>query len=412
MVFLIVVGGLAFYLAINLGANDVANAMGTSVGSGALKLRQALIVAGILEFLGAVLFGGGVTGTLTGGIITLDAFAEQLQTLQLGMVSVLLTCSLWLQIATTRGWPVASSHAVVGAIAGFSWSAGQAGAISWSNLMLIASTWLLTPILSGGLAALLYAAARHWILQHPTPLLPFREWIPWLSALQLGVLGTIVLPTLCQPIQAMLMNQWGRQIPIQSLVIGSAAIAAVCLSCFLWQRLESGGFQSVETLLTHFQILSACLVAFAHGSNDVGNAVAPVVAIVAIQATGALPDPQTSAPLWILVLGGCGIVWGLMVWGGRVMTTVGEGIINLQPSSGFCAEMAAATTILLASRLGLPVSTTHALVGALVGIGLLQGANSLKFNTVKEIALAWGLTLPVAIALSSSIFKLLTLANS
>jgi inorganic phosphate transporter, PiT family len=411
MVFLIVVGGLAFYLASNLGANDVANAMGTSVGSGALKLRQALIVAGILEFLGAVLFGSEVTGTLTGGIIESDAFAQQPQTLQLGMVSVLLTCGLWLQIATTRGWPVASSHAVVGAIAGFTWSAGQAGAIAWSNLMLIASTWLITPILSGGVAALLYVLVRHWILQHPTPLLQFREWIPWLSAIQLSVLGTIVLPTLCQPLQAMLLNQWGWQVQLQSLVIGSAAIAAVCLSSFLWQQLESGS-QPIEALLANFQILSACLVAFAHGSNDVGNAVAPVVAIAAIQATGALPNPQTATPLWILVLGGCGIVWGLVVWGGKVMATVGEGIINLQPSSGFCAEMAAATTILLASRLGLPVSTTHALVGALVGIGLLQGANSLKFSTVKEIALAWSLTLPVAIALSSSIFKLLTLANS
>lgn len=400
---------LAFYVAWNLGANDVANAMGTSVGSKAVTLRQALIIAGILEFTGAVLFGHEVSATLATEVANPELFAAMPQLLILGMVSVLLACGLWLQIATSRGWPVSSSHAVVGAIAGFSWVAVGFSAVDWSNIGLISLAWVLTPVVSGVIAAGFYSLVKYSILDRPNSIVQLREWIPWLSATLFSVFGVIVLPTLFnQPFFAAL------PIPVHDFPIATGAIAAVALTIISWRQLA--GFTAlpnqqdspfpnpVERLLGRFQVLSACFVAFAHGSNDVGNAIAPLAAIAYILRTGSVPLSGFSVPLWILVLGGSGIVFGLAIWGKNVITTIGENIIPLQPSSGFCAELATATTILVASRFGLPVSTSHALVGAVVGIGLIQNWKSLRFQTIQGIALAWIITIPIAAGLTAIIF--------
>jgi len=406
MLFLILVGFLAFYLAWNLGANDVANAMGTSVGSKAVTLRQALLIAGVLEFTGAVLFGREVSETLATKVVNPAIFAPEV--FLTGMVSVLLTCGLWLQIATWRGWPVASSHAAVGAIAGFSWVSAGLQAVDWSAIGVISLTWILTPLISGSVAALLYSLIKHWILDQPDPVRQLEEWIPWLSTALFGIFGVIVLPTLSLPLQAFL-KQHGLALPAHDLAIASGGAAAVGLTVISWQRLRRStgtARQQVERQLAQFQVLSACFVAFAHGSNDVGNAVAPLAAIAYIHHTGSVPLQGFAVPLWVLVLGGAGIVAGLAVWGKRVIATVGENIIPLQPSSGFCAELAAATTILLASRLGLPVSTTHALVGGVVGIGLVQGLKSIQLGVVRNISLAWLVTIPIAILLSAGIFVL------
>jgi len=409
MLFLILVGLLAFYLAWNLGANDVANAMGTSVGSKAVTLRQALLIAGALEFTGAVLFGREVSETLATKVVNPAIFAPEV--FLTGMVSVLLTCGLWLQIATWRGWPVASSHAAVGAIAGFSWVAAGVQAVDWSAIGVISLTWILTPLASGTVAALLYSLIQRWILNHPDPVGQLEEWIPWLSASLFGAFGVIVLPKLSIPLQA-LLAQYGVCLPAHDLAIAGGGLAAIGLTVASWQRLRQPRAgtprQQVERQLGQFQVLSACFVAFAHGSNDVGNAVAPLAAIAYIHGTGSVPAQGFEVPLWVLVLGGVGIVAGLAVWGKRVIATVGENIIPLQPSSGFCAELAAATTILLASRLGLPVSTTHALVGGVVGIGLVQGIKSIQLRVVRNISLAWVITIPIAIGLSAAVFALTT----
>jgi PiT family inorganic phosphate transporter len=435
---------LAFYVAWNLGANDVANAMGTSVGSKAVTLRQALVIAGILEFTGAVLFGHGVSATLATEIVNPELFAAMPQLLILGMVSVLLACGLWLQIATSQGWPVSSSHAVVGAIAGFSWVAAGVGAVDWANIGRISLAWVVTPVVSGILAAGLYSIVKYSILDRPNPIEQLREWIPWLSATLLSVFGVIVLPTLFdRPFFAAL------PIPTHDLPIATGAVAAVALTLISWRQLAISTSTSdldtqnsvragleineetnllgkpikpapttqksklfpnpVERQLARFQVLSACFVAFAHGSNDVGNAIAPLAAIAYIIRTGSVPLTGFSVPLWILILGGSGIVAGLAVWGKKVIATIGENIIPLQPSSGFCAEIATATTILIASRFGLPVSTSHALVGGVVGIGLIQNWQSVRVQTVKSIALAWVITLPVAAGLGSTIFFCLRL---
>lgn len=404
---------LAFYVAWNLGANDVANSMGTSVGSKAVTLRQALIIAGILEFTGAVLFGRAVSETLATGIVKPEVFADAPQILLIGMVSVLITCGLWLQFATSKGLPVASSHAVVGAIAGFSWVAVGVGAIDWSSIGLISFAWVITPVVSGAIAALFYSVVKRWILDQPDPLFHLREWIPWLSATLLGIFGTIVLPPVSKPIDTLLTNRFGINLPTHDIPLLIGAIATFSLTWYSWRQLDSGGWETeekskfpnpLEQQMARFQLLSACFVAFAHGSNDVGNAIAPLAAIAYINRTGSVPVNGFSVPLWILVLGGAGIVAGLAVWGKKVIATIGEGIIPLQPSSGFCAELATATTILVASRFGLPVSTSHALVGAVVGIGAIQSWKSIRFQTLQSIALAWLITLPISAALGAIIF--------
>ena len=420
---------LAFYVAFNLGANDVANAMGTSVGSKAVTLKQALIIAGVLEFAGAVLFGQEVTETLATKVANPALFAATPQILVVGMVTVLLASGVWLQIATFRGLPVSSSHAVVGAIAGFSWVALGVGAIDWSSIGSITIGWILTPVISGAIAALFYSQIKRWILDQPNQLVQLNEWLPWLSALLLGIFGVIVLPSLTQPLTNFLIDRVGLNLPAYDIPIFTGAVAAVGLTFYSWQQLDNSTIQNhatcynagsprnavapkskiqnpVEQLFGRFQLLSACFVAFAHGSNDVGNAIAPLAAIVYINQTGSVPINGITIPIWIIMLGGVGIVGGLAIWGKKVIATIGENIISLQPSSGFCAELATATTILIASRLGLPVSTSHALVGGVVGIGLVQNFKSIQLQTLKGIAAAWVITVPISAILSAAIFSI------
>ena len=468
MIFLL--AAIAFYVALNLGANDVANSMGTSVGSKALSLRQALAIAGILEFAGAAIFGGRVSETLATGVINSEMFAPEPEVLLVGMVSVMLACGLWLQTATSRGWPVASSHAIVGALAGFSWVAKGAIAVEWQAIGLISVAWLVTPLVSGLIAALVYSLVKRWILEHPEPKRQLQEWIPWLSSALLGVFGTIVLPSAIAPLNTWLYRQFALAIPVRNLAIAVGAAATISLTLISWRQLDrewgmgngelgigNGGqgdkgtrgageqgspmpnAQStprseaeespmpnarrrsrpegacpiphsqcpmpLEKQFVRFQVLSACFVAFAHGSNDVGNAVAPLAAIAYILREKTIPQGDFAIPFWILALGGAGIVAGLAIWGKKVISTVGEGIIPLKPSGGFCAELATATTVLIASHLGLPVSTSHALVGGVVGIGLVQNAKSIDIQTLKSIALAWLVTLPVAAVLGAGLFS-------
>ncbi len=435
MIFLVAL--LSFYVAWNLGANDVANAMGTSVGSKALTLRQALIIAGILEFTGAVLFGQEVSQTLATEIVNPALFATTPQLLLVGMVCVLLAGGVWLQIATFRGLPVSSSHAVVGAIAGIGAEAIGFEAIDWSSISKITFAWIITPVVSGIISALLYSLVKRWILEEQNPLGQLAQWIPWLSTALISVFGVIVLPFVSQPIYALLAERWGFHLPAHDVPLILGAIAAVALTLTSWRQLEGRGAKGqggrgdiiqnpkskiqnplapspqplaphslVEQIMARYQLLSACFVAFAHGSNDVGNAIAPLAAIVYISRTGDVPLNGITIPLWILVLGGAGIVTGLAMWGKKVIATIGSGIIPLQPSGGFCAELATATTILLASRLGLPVSTSHALVGGVVGIGLVQNIKSIQFKTLQGIAGAWLITVPISAVLSASIFAI------
>lgn len=439
---------LAFYVAANLGANDVANSMGTSVGSKALTLRQALIIAGVLEFTGAVLFGQEVSQTLATSVLEPSVFAHAPHLLLTGMICVMVTCGIWLQVATSQGWPVASSHAIIGAIAGFSIVAVGVDAVDWSTIRLISISWLLTPAISALIAATVYSFVKRWILEHPEPLQQLDQWIPWLSSLLLGVFGIIVLPKVLHPFNNWIGTQFGIVLPPQDLPLLVGGIAAVGLTLVQWRNLEQGHGENwqeleqdleqdleqeleeetdlekdseinstvysspIEKQLARFQVLSACFVAFAHGSNDVGNAVAPLAAIAYIRRTGSVPLDDFNVPLWILLLGGAGIVTGLGIWGRKVIATVGENIIALKPSGGFCAELATATTVLIASRFGLPVSTSHSLVGGVIGIGLVQNPKSIRLETLRGIFLAWIITVPIAALLGAGLFSIARLIGA
>jgi inorganic phosphate transporter, PiT family len=414
MLFLIFVCCLAIYVACNLGANDVANSMGTSVGSKAVTLTQAIVIAGVLEFAGAVLFGRQVSSTLAISIANPDLFVNQPQTLLLGMIAVLISCGLWLQIATAKQLPVASSHAVVGAIAGFSWVAAGANAVKWSALGTISIAWVVTPVVSGLVAAGFYLLIKHWIVAQAQPLVQLDQWMPWLSLILVSVFGVIVLPTVVETLPA----EFLPAVPRHDFALGLGGLAALVITLVGWQRLARATVaidsvanlevnKVVESQLARFQLLSACCVAFAHGSNDVGNAIAPLATILYIQSTGTVPQSSLEIPLWVLVLGGVGIVTGLAIWGKQVIETIGEGIIKLEPSSGFAAELATAATILIASSYGLPVSTSHALVGAVVGVGAVKNWRSVNLNTLKSIGMAWVVTIPIATMLSAGIFSIL-----
>jgi inorganic phosphate transporter, PiT family len=381
---------LAFYLAWNLGANDVANSMGTAVGSKALTLRQALAIAGILEFAGALLLGQAVSSTLATQIINPAQFIPDPQEFMSGMIAVVIACGVWLNIATIFGLPVSSSHAVVGAIAGFAWVASGIDGVAWQTIGWISLTWVITPVVSGAIAAAFYRFIQYWILDRANSVERLQEWIPWLSVAVVGTFGSLVLPTVA------VRFGW-NVLPIYEIAVGGILAGGLAIA------MVKSASAIVESAIVPLQVFSAGFVAFAHGSNDVGNAIAPLSAIVYTSITGSIPDGGFATPLWVLAIGGVGIVGGLATWGKKVIATVGEGILPLQPGAGFCAQWGTAVTVLIASQLGFPVSTSHAIIGSVVGIGLVQGG--VQFGTLRGIALAWGVTIPIAAGLTALIYE-------
>jgi inorganic phosphate transporter, PiT family len=391
---------IAFYLAWNLGANDVANSMGTSVGSKALSLSQAIGIAAIFELAGALLFGHAVSEQLVTGVIDLARFADRPQLFVIAMLAVLLAVGVWMNLATWLGLPVSSSHATVGALAGVGVVAIDWQAIHWDKLGFISLSWVMTPLVSALVATLVYRVLRSAFLTEP-PTYLIQEWIPWLTVGLVLVFGVIVLPSVVDRLQLNLIHQ---RLSDRALILGSGGLMTAGLN--LWLLRQPLATRSIEQIFGQFQIISACFVAFAHGSNDVGNAIAPLAAIVQIEASGELPIVGLAVPFWVTAIGGLGIVAGLAIWGRKVMATIGEGIIPLQPSGGFSAEIATAITILLASRFGLSLSTSHALVGAVVGVGIAQGV-TIQTTTLRSIGLSWIATIPLAAIVAAIAFKIL-----
>jgi len=394
---ILVAGGLALYMAWAIGANDVANAMGTSVGSGALTLMGAIVVAGVLEFGGAFLAGGHVTDTIRKGILD----TEQLQRDELiwGMLAALAAAGTWLLVASRAGWPVSTTHSIVGAIVGFGAVAIGPEAVRWGKVTQIVLSWVTSPLMSGTIAFLVFVLVRRTVLDQPQPMVRAKRVGPLFF---FWVFFTIGLVTLFKGLKNLKLDLDLPEAVLYSALLG---LAGAVFGFFLLSRIEGGPpdgnqrFSNVERVFAVLQILTACAVAFAHGSNDVANAIGPLAgAVNAIQGG----DIQGSAPVatWMLALGGLGIVVGLATYGYRVMATIGKQITELTPSRGFAAELAAATTIVVASRAGIPVSTTHTLVGAVLGVGLARGIGALDLRVVGRILISWIVTLPTGAGLS------------
>ena len=442
-----------FYMAWSVGANDVANAMGTSVGSGALTIKRAVLVAAVLEFMGAFFVGSHVSNTIRKGIISPVLFQGHQMDLVFGMIGALLAAAIWLQVASYYGWPVSTTHSIVGSVLGFGVMYGGLHAADWGEVASIVTSWVVSPLLCGSISFLIFTFLRRFIYFSDDPVGKAKQLTPYLVFLVFFVLS------LAMVFKGLKNLKLDLDFSEASEVAGLVGLVASIVSYFLVRRITpvevkkrvvlrqppavekriekalnqlekvsnkaigeikdhvktivfdlktvekevavgttvergSAEYKTVEQIFVYLQILSAGFVAFAHGANDVANAVGPLAAVVSILKTGELAM-KTDVPVWLLGLGGFGIVVGLATWGWRVMITIGKKITELTPTRGFSAEFAAAITILLASKMGLPVSTTHTLVGGVLGVGLARGISALNLRVVTNIVISWIVTLPI-----------------
>ena len=396
---------VGFFMAYGIGANDVANAMGTSVGARALTLAQAILVACIFEFAGAYLAGGEVTSTIRKGIIDPSLLQDTPDLLVFGMLSALLAAGTWLLIASSRGWPVSTTHSIVGAIVGFAAVGISVDAVSWSKVGSIVSSWVVSPLMSGTIAFLIFLSVQKLILSTDKPFENAKKYVPGYMFLVGFVISMV---TLLKGLKHIGLPLTFAESLISSIVIG---IVISLIGSFFLRKIENTSqtrgdvvFDGVEKVFAVLMVFTACAMAFAHGSNDVANAVGPLAAIASVIQSGGEIAAKSTMPWWILLLGAGGIVAGLATLGYKVIETVGRNITELTPSRGFAAELAAATTVVLASGTGLPISTTHTLVGAVLGVGLARGIAAIDFSVVGRIIVSWVVTLPVGAGLSIIFF--------
>lgn len=389
---------LGLYMAWNIGANDVANAMGTSVGSRALTLKQALVVAAVFEFAGAFFVGAPVTETMQKGIVDVDSLGDPLH-FAVVMLSALFAAGVWLQFATWKGLPVSTTHAIVGGLAGGGMAAAGPGGVDWGTLTSIGTSWILSPLAGALIGFVMFSLISRGIINSRAPRFYTRRFAPYLAGLVFGILA---LSTLFKGLKNLHLD-----LSLSAAMSAALPIAVVGGFGARWWVHRSRGknnhatrFSFVERQFGWLQIMTACYVAFAHGANDVANAVGPVAGLWSAWLTGEVAS-VVSVPAWMLAAGGFGIVFGLATWGYKVMETIGHRITELTPSRGFSAEFAAATTVLVCSKMGLPISTTHTLVGSVIGVGLARGIAALDLRVLRDIVASWILTLPVSVLLAA-----------
>jgi PiT family inorganic phosphate transporter len=395
------------FMAWGIGANDVANAMATSVGSKALTIKQAILVAAVFEFAGAVLAGGEVTSTIRKGIVDtspLIGLEDGAKLLIYGMLAALLAAGTWLLIASRNGWPVSTTHSIVGAIVGFAAVGIGVDAVQWGKVGTIVMSWVISPVTAGFIAYLIYMSVQRLILHQEDPLTKAKRYVPvyiFFAAF------TITLVTILKGLKHV-----GLELSIEESYALAIAIAAVIalVGAFFISRIKpdpkaekSQHFYTVERVFAVLMVITACGMAFAHGSNDVANAIGPLAAVISVAQTNSI-TATSKLPLWVLVIGGGGIVVGLATYGRHVIATVGKKITQLTPSRGFAAELAAATTIVIASGTGIPISTTHTLVGAVLGVGLARGIDAIDLRVVARILVSWVVTIPAGAFLAILFF--------
>ena len=396
------------FMAWGIGANDVANAMGTSVGSRALTMRQAIVIAMIFEFLGAYLAGGEVTATIRSGIVDPALMSDTPELLVYGMLSALLAAGVWLLIASILGWPVSTTHSIVGAIIGFAAVGISVDAVDWSSVTSIVSSWVVSPVVAGFIAFWIFRSVQHLILDTEDPFANAKRYIPFYM-FAVGFLISMV--TILKGLKHVLKD-YGINFSFgeSTLIAVGIAVLVTIIGVFFLSRVNQdmaadakNRFSSVERVFAILMIFTACSMAFAHGSNDVANAVGPMAAVINTIKSNSVTSSSPVAP-WVLLLGGIGIVVGLATYGWKVIATIGKKITELTPSRGFAAEMAAAATVVVASGTGLPVSTTHTLVGAVLGVGLARGIGALNLGVIGSIFMSWIITLPAGAGLSILFF--------
>ncbi len=393
-----------FFMAWGVGANDVANAMGTSVGAKAITIKQAIFIAMIFEFAGAYLAGGEVTSTIRKGIIDPELLSAEPELLVYGMMSALLAAGIWLLVASAFGWPVSTTHTIVGAIVGFAAVGISVDAVNWMKVGEIVSSWVISPVLAGTMSFLLYLSVRRFIFNTGDPFLNAKRYVP----VYIFMVGFVIsMVTMVKGLKHIGLDISFKEALVYSL--GTAAI--ICsIGIIAISRIKRVGGSihqdliSVERIFGVLMVFTACAMAFAHGSNDVANAIGPLAAINSILSSGGQVAQKAAMPVWLLFLGGSGIVAGLAMYGYRVIRTIGSHITELTPSSGFAAELAAGTTVVVASGLSLPISTTHTLVGGVLGVGLARGLSALNLRVVGTIFVSWVITLPIGAILAIIFF--------
>lgn len=407
MIYIGLAAVFGIFMAWGIGANDVANAMATSVGSKAITIKQAIIIAAVFEFSGAVLAGGEVTSTIRKGIIDASSMQNDPQLLVFGMLASLLAAGIWLLIASKRGWPVSTTHSIVGAVVGFAAVGIGTHVIHWEKVGGIVLSWIITPMIAGFFAFLIFQTVHHLILKQENPLQKAKRYVPFYMFLTAFILTLVTIKKGLKHV--------GLDVPDNLAYVYAAVaglIVAVVGAVFIARikedkkREKDFHFYTVEKVFAVLMVITASGLAFAHGSNDVANAVGPLAAIVSTAKSGVI-GASSKVETWILLIGGIGIVVGLATFGVRVISTVGQKITHLTPSRGFAAELAASSTIVVASGTGLPISTTQTLVGAILGVGMAKGISAIDLRVVRGIFTSWVITIPAGAILAIIFFFIL-----
>ncbi|MFT4636321.1 MAG: PiT family inorganic phosphate transporter [Chitinophagales bacterium] len=404
----------AFFMAWGIGANDVANAMGTSVGSGALTVKQAICIAIVFEFAGAYLAGGEVTSTIRKGILDPTLIDDEPQLLVFGMMASLLAAGCWLLIASMKGWPVSTTHSIIGALVGFAAVGISVDAVNWGKVGTIVASWVVSPLLAGTISYALFVSVQRLILDTSNPFKNAKKYVPmYMFFVGFMIAMVTILKGLKNTGLDFDFGFSSKFLNAMPLAITAGLIVAIVGGTMLSRVKETttpedgNRFASVENLFAILMIFTAAAMAFAHGSNDVANAVGPLAAIASVIESGGDVAKKSMLPPWILILGGIGIVFGLATYGFKVMATIGKKITELTPSRGFAAELGAASTVVFASTWGLPISTTHTLVGAVLGVGLARGIGALNLKVVGNIFMSWIVTLPAGAGFAIIFFYIL-----
>ena len=378
-----------FYMAWNIGANDVANSMASAVGAKAITVRQAVFIAGILNVVGAVFLGSHVTDTIRKGIVSTQVLTDPDLAL-IGALSALLSAALWVSFATWKSLPVSTTHSIVGAMIGFGIMAGGVSVIQWAKLGAVVLSWVISPVFAMVISYVMFKTIVKMVLSKEAPAASAMKCAPAFIGIAIFI---VVLSFLFK-------TPLGKTLALGlPAAIGIAAIFSFLLGMLgkavIGKLLQGKALQGAEEIFRRIQIGTSCYVALAQGANDVANAIGPLAVIYFIVKTGAVGS-KVPVPIFLLLFGGVGIACGISMAGYRVMDTLGHKITTLSNTRGFSVDFAAATTVLVASKMGLPVSTTHAAVGGVMGVGIARGIEAVNFRIILRIVLYWILTVPAA----------------